>query len=306
MQGILSIQSHVTYGHAGNSSAVFPIQRMGIEVWPIHTVQFSNHTHYTQGWSGEVFSHQHIESLVDGLKNIGALNGCKAVISGYQFTSDQCLATARIVKKVKAINPHTLYICDPVMNDVEKGCVVEDVVNQRLKESLVPLADAVVPNLFELEHISGTDVKSLDDAITACRKIISMGVKMVVAKNITPIDNAKFSMILATADEIYLAQRPLLDFPLEPVGVGDLITAIFTAGLVQGHSPVQAFQHCHDATYGILLETQKRNEWEIQTIAAQSELITPTHHNPIQQLDISAFGDHAHMNQQGSNASASA
>ncbi|MEF1336926.1 pyridoxal kinase, partial [Vibrio rotiferianus] len=46
MQGILSIQSHVSFGHAGNSSAVFPMQRMGFEVWPIHTVQFSNHTQY--------------------------------------------------------------------------------------------------------------------------------------------------------------------------------------------------------------------------------------------------------------------
>ena len=43
---ILSIQSHVVYGHVGNSAATFPLQRLGFEVWPIHTVQFAHHTGY--------------------------------------------------------------------------------------------------------------------------------------------------------------------------------------------------------------------------------------------------------------------
>ena len=51
---ILSIQSHVAYGHVGNDAAVFPLQRMGVEVWPIHTVQFSNHTGYGS-FTGRVF-----------------------------------------------------------------------------------------------------------------------------------------------------------------------------------------------------------------------------------------------------------
>ncbi|MPX98236.1 pyridoxal kinase, partial [Salinivibrio sp. VYel6] len=69
MQGVLSIQSHVAFGHAGNSSAVFPMQRMGLEVWPIHTVQFSNHTQYPQGWKGNVFQPKHITNIIKGLKD---------------------------------------------------------------------------------------------------------------------------------------------------------------------------------------------------------------------------------------------
>jgi len=64
MKSIISIQSHVVYGHAGNSSAVFPMQRMGLEVWPIHTVQFSNHTQYQQGWTGQKFGADEIHSLM--------------------------------------------------------------------------------------------------------------------------------------------------------------------------------------------------------------------------------------------------
>ena len=40
---ILSIQSHVAFGYVGNSAAVFPIQRLGHEVLPVHTVIYSNH-----------------------------------------------------------------------------------------------------------------------------------------------------------------------------------------------------------------------------------------------------------------------
>ena len=124
MQGILSIQSHVSFGHAGNSSAVFPMQRMGFEVWPIHTVQFSNHTQYQEGWTGRAFAAEDISELVRGLGNIGALEKCQAVLTGYQGSAEQCLAVEETVTKVKQANPNALYVCDPVMGAPDKGCIV--------------------------------------------------------------------------------------------------------------------------------------------------------------------------------------
>src|SRR5439155_14949046 len=79
---ILSIQSHVVYGHVGNSAAVFPLQRIGVEVWPVHTVQFSNHTGYGQ-WRGEVFGSDLVRLIVLGLDERGALSECDGMISGY-------------------------------------------------------------------------------------------------------------------------------------------------------------------------------------------------------------------------------
>ena len=72
MVAVLSIQSHVAYGHVGNSSAVFPLQRLGIEVWPVHTVQFSNHTGYGE-WRGRVFDGQAIDEVVEGIADRGVL-----------------------------------------------------------------------------------------------------------------------------------------------------------------------------------------------------------------------------------------
>ena len=79
---ILSIQSHVAYGHVGNAAAVFPMQRLGHEVWPIHTVQFSNHPGYG-GFRGASFDAALIDACVEGIAERGALARCDAVLSGY-------------------------------------------------------------------------------------------------------------------------------------------------------------------------------------------------------------------------------
>ena len=93
---ILSIQSHVVYGHVGNSAAVFPLQRIGCEVWPIHTVQFSNHTGYPD-WRGRVFDAGLIDDCVAGLAARGALARCDGVLSGYMGSPEIGAAIVRAV-----------------------------------------------------------------------------------------------------------------------------------------------------------------------------------------------------------------
>ena len=69
---LLSIQSHVAYGHVGNSAAVFALQRLGCEVWPVHTVQLSNHLGYGQ-WRGSVFDAAHVGEVVRGVADAAAV-----------------------------------------------------------------------------------------------------------------------------------------------------------------------------------------------------------------------------------------
>ncbi|MGF1750687.1 MULTISPECIES: pyridoxal kinase PdxY [Vibrio] len=284
MKGVISIQSHVVYGHAGNSSATFPLQRMGFEVWPIHTVQFSNHTQYQQGWTGQAFSAQDIASLIEGIDNIGQLANCQAVLSGYQGSAEQCLAVIDAVKKVKAQNPEAIYVCDPVMGSPEKGCIVPAGTTEHLVKRVMPMADVIVPNQFELGQFADIAINSLEDAVTACHIALAKGPQMVLVKHLHSVSNEKFTMMLATKQGCYIAQRPHLDFDKQPVGVGDLISALFTAGLLKGWSPEQAFEHANNASYGVLKETQNRGEWELQTIAAQQEFIAPSEVFPIQKV----------------------
>ncbi|GGA81319.1 pyridoxal kinase PdxY [Neiella marina] len=275
MKGIISIQSHVVYGHAGNSSAVFPMQRLGLEVWPIHTVQFSNHTQYVQGWTGQVFAAEQIHHLVAGIQAIDKLDHCQAVLSGYLGSAEQCQSVLNAVELVKRANPKALYICDPVMGDPDKGCIVAPEVHQQMIQLLLPQADVIVPNQFELSQLAGRAIDSLTEAVEAARAIMAKGPDMVLVKHLHCLSAHQFSMLLVTANEAYLIQRPQLDFDRAPVGVGDLISALFSAQLILGKTPLMAFEHAHNAVFDVLKKTQQLNQWELQTIAAQQQLATP-------------------------------
>ncbi|MBE3895543.1 pyridoxal kinase PdxY [Vibrio parahaemolyticus] len=278
MKGIISVQSHVVYGHAGNSSAVFPLQRMGLEVWPIHTVQYSNHTQYAEGFRGVVFSALDIEDIIHGLRNIGTLEKCHGVITGYQGSVQQCEVISNLVERVKMNNPMALYVCDPVMGSPEKGCIVNDGIKEALIDTLMPMADVIIPNQYELSQFANMEINTLSDAVEACSKAISKGPKIVLVKHLHSIPEAKgkFTMMLAYDGKFYLTQCPHVDFKKSLVGVGDLISAVFTGGLLRDWSVIRAFKHCNEAVYGIVNKTKELKEWELQTIEAQNEIVSPS------------------------------
>ncbi|ATZ13278.1 pyridoxal kinase [Erwinia amylovora] len=123
MKNILSIQSHTVFGHAGNGAAEFPMRRLGANVWPLNTVQFSNHTQYGH-WTGSVMPATHLTDVARGIGEIDRLKTCDAVLSGYLGSAEQGEAILEIVRMVKAANPNAWYFCDPVMGHPEKGCIV--------------------------------------------------------------------------------------------------------------------------------------------------------------------------------------
>src|SRR5258708_286551 len=134
---LLSIQSHVAYGHVGNAAAVFPLQRLGVEVWPVHTVQFSNHTGYGS-WKGEVFDARLIREVVAGIEQRGVLGECDGVLSGYIGGADIGAAILDAVAAVKHANPAAHYCCDPVIGDVGRGVFVRAGIPEFMKSKAMP------------------------------------------------------------------------------------------------------------------------------------------------------------------------
>ncbi|MDD9196113.1 pyridoxal kinase PdxY [Aliivibrio sp. S3MY1] len=279
MKRILSIQSHVVFGCAGNSAAVFPMRRMGMEVWPINTVQFSNHTQYQQGWKGIAMPAGHISELVDGLSAIEATYGCDAVLSGYLGSAAQGQEIITAVQKIKQDNPNAIYFCDPVMGHPEKGCIVAPEVTTFFKESALASADIIAPNLLELESLTGMTINTLDQVIEANNQLLEKGVKMVVVKHLSRagIKKDRFEMLLTTKEGSYHISRPLYDFDAkrQPVGAGDLISGVMLANLMAGYSPIDALERTNAAVDSVMKETFNRGAYELQLIASQEHFNTP-------------------------------
>jgi len=279
MKNILAIQSHVVFGHAGNSAAEFPMRRSGVNVWPLNTVQFSNHTQYGQ-WTGTVMPASHLSDIVQGIANIGQLKRCDAVLSGYLGSAEQGEHILEIVRQVKAANPAAKYFCDPVMGHPEKGCIVAPGVAEYHTRYTLPASDIIAPNLVELEILCGHSVDSVTEAVAAARELISVGPEIVLVKHLAKagLRVEHFEMLLVTAEEAWHIHRPLVDFgDRQPVGVGDVTSGLLLVKLLQGASLRQALEHVTAAVYDIMLMTKNMQEYELQLVAAQESIVNPEH-----------------------------
>ena len=132
---ILSIQSSVAYGHVGNSAAVFPLQRLGHEVWPVLTVHFSNHTGYG-AWRGPLLAPDDVREVIAGLGDRDVLRTADAVLSGYQGDPAMGAVILDAVAEVKALNPAAVYCCDPVIGDVGRGVFVRPGIPEFIRDEV--------------------------------------------------------------------------------------------------------------------------------------------------------------------------
>jgi pyridoxine kinase len=280
MKNILSIQSHTVFGHAGNSASEFPMRRMGANVWPLNTVQFSNHTQYGK-WAGMVMPATHLTEIVKGIAEIDRLKTCDAVLSGYLGSEEQGEQIMEIVRLVKAANPDALYFCDPVMGHPEKGCIVAPGVAEFHTKVAMPASDIIAPNLIELEILSGHAVNNVEEAVATARELIAQGPKLVLIKHLARAGQRsdRFEMLLVTADEAWHISRPLVDFGVrQPVGVGDLTSGLLLVDILQGKSLREALEHITAAVYEVMLKTHEMGEYELQLVAAQDAIANPQQH----------------------------
>lgn len=277
MKNVLSIQSHVVYGYAGNKAAVFPMQLLGVDTWALNTVQFSNHTQYGK-WKGMVIPKEQIGEITQGIAEIDALHECDAILSGYIGAAEQGAEILAAVEKIKVLNPNAIYFCDPVMGHPDKGCIVAPGVAEFLRDQAVAKADILAPNLVELRELTGLSVENFEQALIAIQALLAKGVKKVLVKHLSRVgkDPNQFEMVLANAEGIWHISRPLHAFKAkDPVGVGDLTSGIFLAHLLNGKSDLDAFELTANAVNDVMGITQQSGKYELQIIAARDLITAP-------------------------------
>jgi pyridoxine kinase len=271
---VLSIQSHVAYGHVGNAAAVFPMQRLGVEVWPVHTVQFSNHTGYG-AWRGPVFDAAMIRDVVQGIGERGAFGRCDAVLSGYMGSAEIGAAILEAVAAVKAANPEALYCCDPVIGDVDEGVYVRPGIEAFLRERAVPEADILTPNQFELGRLTGLPSRTLGEAGAAVAALRARGPRVVLVTSAlladTPAD--RIDLLAGAEGRLFRVRTPRLALAVN--GAGDCIAALFLVHDARTGSAAAALGAAAASVYGLLKRTAAAGSREILTVAAQEEYVNP-------------------------------
>lgn len=280
---ILSIQSSVAYGHVGNSAAVFPLQRLGVEVWPVHTVHFSNHTGYG-AWRGPLLPADDVREVITGIEERGAMPTIDAVLSGYQGGEEIGDVILDAVARVKAANPSAIYACDPVMGNAKSGCFVHPAIPVLLRERVVPQADLITPNQFELGFLTETEPESLEDTLASVELARAMGPSTVLVTSVLRPDRPEgtIEMLAVDGDSAWIVQTPQL--PMKANGSGDVTAALFTAHLLDTGDAGVALGRTVSSVFDLLQRTLDSGARELQLVQSQQEIAEPRMQFEVQQL----------------------
>jgi len=272
---VLSIQSWVAYGHAGNAAALFPLQRLGLEVIGVHTVLFSNHTGYGD-WGGRVFDSGLVTEVMEGVARRGALAQTDALLTGYLGDAAIGAAVVAAHARLKAANPAALWACDPVIGDVGRGVFVRPGIAEFFRDACVPAADIMTPNHFELDLLTGCESRTLDAAKVAAAALMARGPKRLFVTSLAVEDTPADAIDVAAfgPGEAFRLRTPRL--PITGRGTGDVVSALFLAHTLAGLPLAECLARAVSSLAGILRATVAAGREELALVAAQDELVSPS------------------------------
>lgn len=272
---ILSIQSAVAYGHVGNSAAVFPLQRIGVEVLPVYTVNFSNHTGYG-AWRGPMISPDDVREVLLGIEERGALSQIDVVLSGYQGGEGIADVILEAVERVKAASPGAVYSCDPVMGNAKSGCFVAPAIPVLLRDRVVPAADIITPNQFELGFLTDTEPNTLESTLASVELVRATGPRTVLVTSVERPDREDGTIEMLAVDDngAWLVQTPYI--PMKANGSGDVTAALFTAHYRRTGDLAEALARTTSSVFELLTRTQESGERELQLVESQDAYANPS------------------------------
>jgi pyridoxine kinase len=272
---VLSIQSHVAYGYAGNKAAVFPMQKLGVEVSPIYTVQLSNHTQYDV-FKGAFFSAYDIRSIIDGMRANNFLHKHDAILSGYIGDISVAKVIADTVIDLKSYNPKALYCCDPVFGDIydhhDEGHIFASKDHPKMfLEHLLPIADIITPNLFELATLSDITIQNYSDITKACDALIQKtgNKNQIIIVTSTSFDKTKTGIAAYKNGKLKYLESTKYNVKPKVSGSGDITAAMFLCYILKGKQLSTALKNITACLDGIFKTTYELDTDELALIQAQ-------------------------------------
>ncbi len=254
MAKVLSISSQVVYGHVGNSATAFVMQRMGHDVLAVPTIILSNRPGY-KAIAGERTDPRKLHAMLEAALENGWLAGVGAVLTGYVPTPEHAEFCQSWIEKIKALNPNAVYVCDPIIGDEPAGIYVDEAAARAVRERLIPLADVVTPNVFELGWLSRREIADPAGAVSAAQALERPAVVVTSAPAGTRNMLANILVKGSEAAATVSARRTV-----QAHGTGDFFASIFLAHKLNGFISSAALRAATAAIESVLDRSEGRSE----------------------------------------------
>lgn len=280
----LILSSHVAGSRVGGMAQALALAPFKVDPVVVPTVLFGRHP----GWGapgGAAVEDATFEGVLEGLEAHGTFGLADVLVTGYFASPGQVALAARTIDRVRATSDRTgawsdrcVIVVDPIMGDMGPGLYVKPEVADAIAHDLVPRADWLTPNAWELSRLSGSPVTSPERALAAAR---ALGKPMLVTS--VPCGEDRIGLLLATADQAVLFSHPRLD--KVPHGTGDLVTAVFAAGLIKGGDPLKAAEHAARAAAETVEAAVAWGAPELPIVALGERLAHPGAEVRVERLD---------------------
>ena len=265
---ILSISSHVVRGAVGNRAAVFAFEELGFPVWSLPTVTLPWHPGHGRA-TRIVPDEAGFSAMLADMEASSFTTEIGAVMTGYFGSPVQIEPVAKLIRTLKATKPQLIYLCDPVIGDAG-GLYVPEATATAIRNHLLPLADIITPNRFELEWLAG---KALPDNNALADAALSFGAKHALVTSAHAMMNETIANLLVERASTMLIEHRILKGPSN--GLGDLTSALFLARLMKGESAEAAAQHATSSVFEVMASAAKSGADELQLAADASSLSYP-------------------------------
>lgn len=245
----------------GNKAATFPLQLLGFEVDTIHSVQFSNHTGYENGFTGDRLDGTQLLNLIQGLERNHLLDPIGHLLTGYIGSASFLQAILDVVHTLRNRPDGSMfrYVCDPVLGDKGVLYVPQELV-ALYRNMVIPVADVVTPNQFEAELLTNRTILSLEDARAACRDLHALGPHLVLLTSVELTEGELIVLASTTTKVDGVVEQWLVTCPVLPshfTGTGDLCAALWLAHTTSTTSIPAALEKVVNTMWAVLEHTSK-------------------------------------------------